>query len=99
MTKIPSPRPRHVRLRVRLYPRARQDRLIGRAGDVLKVQVTAPPVAGEANRALERLLARLAGVSTSSVRVVSGTKGRNKVVEIETSEATGIRARLVGLKS
>ena len=42
----------------------------------------AAPVAGAANTAVARLLARSLGVPPSSVSIVSGLQGRTKIVEI-----------------
>jgi len=77
-----------VRVRVRLTPKAAQDRIDGedRLADgsvVLMVRVRAIPVDGAANAALETLLANAAGVARSRVSVVSGATSRIKIVEIQ----------------
>lgn len=72
-----------IRIRVRLTPRAARDEVVGWQGQVLRVRVTAPPIEGEANAALERLLARLLRLPRSAVRVVSGARGREKTVAID----------------
>ena len=76
-----------AKIAVRLTPRGGRDGINGWAADetgrpFLKVRVSAPPLEGEANEALERLLAKALKVSKSSVRVVSGTTARLKQVEI-----------------
>lgn len=86
--------PAGVRVRVRLQPRASHNRIVGRHGDTLKAQVTAPPVDGEANAALERLIAELVGLPRSAVRVVAGAKSRDKVVEVATADVATTTARL-----
>jgi hypothetical protein len=83
-----------TRIHVRLTPRAGRDELRGWAGDVLRVRVAAPPVEGEANAALERLLARALGVAKSRVHVVAGVRGREKTVAIAGLTAPEARARL-----
>lgn len=50
---------------------------------LLRVRVTAPPVDGKANAALERLVAKALGVRKGAVSVVSGARGREKTVAIE----------------
>ena len=50
--------------------------------DRLRVRVQESPVDGQANRALIKLLADRLGVPISAVRIVSGLKSRNKVVEL-----------------
>jgi hypothetical protein len=81
-----------ARLAVRLTPRAGCDRIDGWSRDeagrpVLKVRVAAPPVDGEANAALERLIAKTLRRPASAVRVVSGQSARIKQLEIEGVEA------------
>ena len=77
-----------MRLAVRLTPRGGANRADGWTLDpagrpVLKVRVSAPPVDGEANAALEAFIARALGTSRSAVSVVAGHGGRLKQVEIE----------------
>jgi hypothetical protein len=71
-----------ARIRVRLTPRAARNAIDGWQGDVLRVRVTAPPVDGKANAALERLLAEALGLPQTSVRVAAGARGREKTVAI-----------------
>ena len=52
------------------------------AANRLRVRVQKSPVDGQANRALIKLLADRLGVPISAVRIVSGLKSRNKVVEL-----------------
>jgi uncharacterized protein len=89
--------PNGVRVRVRLQPRASHDRIVGQHGDALKAQVTAAPVDGAANAALERLLARVAAVPASAVRVVVGAKSRDKVLEVITRDPAALISRLRGV--
>jgi uncharacterized protein len=70
-------------LRVRLRPRGHRDELIGVEDGVLHAKVSAPPVDGEANRALCRLIAKRVGVAPSRVSVVRGQKSRDKLVRVD----------------
>ena len=77
-----------ARLAVRLTPRGGRDRIDGWGRDAagrayLKVRVAAPPVDGEANAALETLIAKTLKVSRGAVRIVSGETARVKQVEID----------------
>ena len=72
-----------ARIAVRLSPRADRDELVGIRDGVLHARVCAPPVGGEANRALCRLIARSAGVAPSRVRVIRGERAREKLVAVE----------------
>jgi uncharacterized protein (TIGR00251 family) len=88
-----------AKIAVRLTPRGGRDGIDGWSEDeagraFLKVRVSAPPVEGEANEALERVLAKVLKVSKSSVRVVSGTTARLKQVEIAGLKQDEAMARL-----
>lgn len=74
--------PLHARIRVRLTPKAAGDQIAGWQDDVLRVRVSAPPIEGRANVALERLIAKALRVPKRDVRVVAGAKGREKTVEV-----------------
>ena len=86
-----------VEVRVRLTPRAPVSRARGVYGDRLKIQLTEPPVGGEANRALERFIAKAARVARSKVNVVVGTRSRSKTVLVECDDGHGLAARLVAV--
>ena len=83
-----------ARIGVRLAPRASRTELTGFDGETLKVRVTAPPVAGRANEALTRLLAKRLRVGRRDVRVVAGQSFRDKVVAIDGLTTAEVRARL-----
>jgi uncharacterized protein (TIGR00251 family) len=88
-----------VRIAVRLTPRGGRDAVEGWAADeagrpLLKARVSAPPVDGEANAALVKLIAKALGAPRSAVRVVSGETARVKVLEIDGLDEAGVRARL-----
>ncbi len=70
------------RIRCRVQPRSSRNAVEGLLGDALKVTLTAPPVDGKANAALEQFLAEFFAVARRQVRVASGLTGRNKIIEI-----------------
>jgi uncharacterized protein (TIGR00251 family) len=72
------------RLDVRVVPRASRDGVFGfDAAGRLRVKLTAPPVEGEANDALIKLLAKKLGIAKSRVSVVRGSASRSKVILVE----------------
>lgn len=71
-----------VQLKIRLQPRAKENRIVGWYGDALKVRLTAPPVDQKANQALIIFLAETFGVSQSDVVLVAGETNRTKQVRI-----------------
>jgi len=85
-----------ARIAIKVHPRAKQTAITGRWGEVYKLDLKAPPVDGKANEECIRFLAELIGVPRSSVRIVQGTAGRMKVVEIEGVEMAEIERRIAG---
>jgi uncharacterized protein (TIGR00251 family) len=83
-----------TRISVRLTPRAARDEIAGWRDGVLLARVTAPPVEGKANAALERLLAGALGVPKSAVRVVGGERSRDKTVAVEALSEAEVAHRL-----
>jgi uncharacterized protein len=69
--------------RVRIGP-VRQERLV--------VAVTAPPVDGEANRAVVEALSRAVGVARSQVEIVRGDGSRRKTVRIRGATRAAVEA-------
>ncbi|MDF1535620.1 MAG: DUF167 domain-containing protein [bacterium] len=72
-----------ARVRIQVKPRASKDAVEGWKDGVLIVRLTAPPVEGAANSSLIKLLAKGAGVARSRVHIVSGERGRSKLLEFE----------------
>ena len=58
------------------------------------MRLTAPPVDGEANAALGRLLGRMLDVPPSAVRILRGASGRDKLVAVAGVSLSGARTRL-----
>jgi uncharacterized protein (TIGR00251 family) len=84
-----------ARISVRVTPRASADRVEGfDAGGALRVRVTAPPVDGQANEAVVRLVAAALGVPSRDVAVVAGAGSRLKIVEVAGVDDAALRARL-----
>jgi uncharacterized protein (TIGR00251 family) len=85
-------------IEVRLQPRAARDEIVGERDGLLVVRVTAPPVAGRANEALCRLLARRLRVAPGRVTIRRGAGARDKVVQVEGLSSADL-ARALGLGS
>jgi|YNPBryBLVA2012_1023415.scaffolds.fasta_scaffold00202_4 uncharacterized protein (TIGR00251 family) len=82
--------------RVHVAPRSHRDAVAGLYGDALKVRLKAPPVEGQANQALQSLLADLLGVSRDNVEIVAGHTSRSKTVRVSGVRAAQVRALLEG---
>jgi uncharacterized protein (TIGR00251 family) len=83
-----------IRLRLRVSPGAARTELVGRHGSAWKVRVSAAPERGRANDAVVELLARRLRVPRSSLSVVSGRTGRDKVVELHGLDSAEAERRL-----
>jgi uncharacterized protein YggU (UPF0235/DUF167 family) len=81
-----------------LTPRAPVDRVDGVLDGVLRARVAAPPVEGAANHALVRLIAQELGVARSSVRLIAGAAGRQKLLVVEGVSAEAVLARWPDLR-
>ena len=79
---------------LRVQPRASRDEIVGWQEATLRLRVRAAPVAGAANAAVARLLARALGVPPSSISVVRGLQARTKIVEVAGLGAAEIQSRL-----
>ncbi len=80
-----------MRFAVRVRPGARRDAVGGRwdGGSVpaLRISVAAAAVEGKANEAVRRLVAEAFGVRVRQVRIMTGERNRNKVVELDPAPA------------
>jgi uncharacterized protein (TIGR00251 family) len=69
-------------LKIHLLPRASRDEICGLHGDAIKVKVTAPPLEGRANAALQRFIAEKLNLSSSQVEIIAGKRSRQKILRI-----------------
>jgi uncharacterized protein len=84
--------PGAVELAVLVQPRASRTRVVGEHDGMLKLQLAAPPVDGEANAALLEFLARRLGVPRRQVVLVAGDASRRKRVRVEGLGAAAVEA-------
>ncbi len=84
----------HSLLRVRLTPRASREQVTLLDDGSLAVRVSAPPVDGRANAALERAVADALGIAPSRVTLVRGTRGRQKTLRVDGLDEGAVRRLL-----
>jgi uncharacterized protein (TIGR00251 family) len=77
-----------------VQPRASRDRVVGRHGDALRLQVSAPPLEGQANQAVADLLAAWLGIPRRTVSVLRGHGSRDKLIEIASEDPAALAARI-----
>ena len=70
-----------MKIQVKVKPNSKTAE-VSQEGDSFIVKVKEPPKEGKANQAVIKLLAEHFGVPQSQVRILSGFKGRNKVIEV-----------------
>ena len=83
-----------VRFSVRVQPRSSRLGIAGLHGTSLKICVHAPPVDGAANDEVIKVLATALGVPRRDVRIVSGERSRNKVVEVSGMNSAALQSQL-----
>jgi hypothetical protein len=88
--------PGAVELAVLVQPRASRTRVVGEHDGLLKIQLAAPPVDGEANAALLEFLAKRLGVPRRQVSLVSGDTARRKRIRVEGLGAAEAEAVMSG---
>jgi len=53
------------------------------SGNAITIGIKSKPVKGKANREIIKKLAKYFNVSSSKIRIVSGIRSKNKIVEID----------------
>lgn len=71
-----------ITLKIHLLPRASRDEICGLHGDAIKIKVTAPPVEGKANMALQRFIAKKLNLAASQIEIMAGQRSREKILRI-----------------
>jgi uncharacterized protein (TIGR00251 family) len=79
--------PGAVTLELLVQPRASRTKVLGVHDGRLKIALAAPPVEGEANRALVEFLAGSLGVRRAEVALLRGDTGRRKTVRVAGASA------------
>lgn len=81
-----SPKPTRVnlqsRIKVKVLPRSSRNQIIGKEGDLFKVKLTSPPVAGKANKALIEFLAKKLRIPKAHIEIKSGKSSKLKSILI-----------------
>ncbi len=71
-----------MRITVKVIPRAKKRDIRKQPDGSYKIKVLSPPIDGRANKEVREIVAREFGVKPSKVKIISGEKGREKVVEV-----------------
>lgn len=84
-------------LHVKVVPGSRSNRVVGRYADGIKIQVSAPPEDGKANRAVLQVLSAALGVRVAQLQVLRGRSQPRKVIEISGVDGDVIQKWIEGL--
>ena len=71
-----------ILLKIHLLPRASRDEICGLHGNAIRVKVTAPPIEGKANKALQRFFAEKLHLAAAQIEIVAGQRSRDKTLRI-----------------
>lgn len=74
--------PSGITVSIRVQPRSSRNAVTGVVGEALKINLTSPPVEGEANQACIAFFADTLAIAKNRIVIVSGFKGRNKTIAI-----------------
>ncbi len=72
----------NLRIEVKVQPRASRNQIVGEHDGALKIKLAAPPVEGEANRALLDYLAEILKLPRKNILLIKGDSSRHKLIEI-----------------
>lgn len=71
-----------MRIYVKVIPRSSKNEVTKISEGEYRVKLTAPPVEGEANKMLIKILAEFFGVSRYSIEIIGGKSARTKLIQI-----------------
>ena len=71
-----------MKIRIWVIPRASRNKLEKIEEKHYKVHLTTPPINGKANTTLIKFLSKQFKIPKSSIRIISGMKSRDKIIEI-----------------
>jgi uncharacterized protein YggU (UPF0235/DUF167 family) len=83
-----------MRLPIKVVPGSSRDCIAGWLAGTLKIRVKANAEKGQANRAVEGVIAGALGLSRQNIRIVSGGGSARKLVEIDGLEEHEVREKL-----
>jgi len=75
-----------MRIYIKVIPRSSQNKVEKISEGEYKVKLTAPPIDGEANKMLIKILTEYFNVSKSSVEIIGGKTAKTKIVEIKNDQ-------------
>ena len=71
-----------MRIYVKVITRSSQNKIEKISEGEYKIWLTAPPVDGQANQMLIKILAEYFSVSKNSIRIIGGKSAKTKIIDI-----------------
>jgi len=72
-----------MKLKIIVKPNARKNEVTRNADGTLVIRVVVPPIEGKANEKVIEVLSEYLNKPKRSISIVSGFKGKNKIIEFE----------------
>ena len=72
-----------MKFKIIVKPNARKNEVTRNADGMLVIRVAVPPIEGKANEKVIEVLSEYLNKPKRSVSIVSGFKGKNKIIEVE----------------
>ena len=72
-----------MKLRIIVKPNARKNEVTRSTDGTLVIRVAVPPIEGKANEKVIEVLSEYLNKPKRSISIVSGFKGKNKIIEVE----------------
>jgi uncharacterized protein (TIGR00251 family) len=72
-----------MKYKVIVKPNARKNEILHGDDGTLVIRVAVPPIEGKANEKVIEVLSKYFNKPKRSISIISGFKGRNKIIEVE----------------
>jgi hypothetical protein len=83
-------------LAVRITPRASRNEIHEILDDgTVKIRITAPPVDGQANKAIIDFLSDVLNVPKSKLEIVAGQTGKDKIIAVEGMNSKEVQTKVL----
>jgi uncharacterized protein (TIGR00251 family) len=79
--------PEGIVFKVFVQPRSAKNKIVGAHGDALKIKITAPPVAGAANKMCLKFLAKSLAAPPLLLEIINGHNSRTKQLLLRSEQA------------
>jgi uncharacterized protein (TIGR00251 family) len=86
----------HAVIEITVSPKSSQSKIVVKDEETIKIYLNAPPVDGNANAELIKLLSKKLGIAKSRIEIIRGQSGRKKTLRITGLDKKSIVEKLKG---